>query len=135
MRSTLVARDAIGYILPQVEQYIRAAHDRPCDETADTVIQDLFTGDALLWVAHNGAGIKAAAVIRLLVVPNKRKICHIVCCGGVDMDEWIDCLSDIEKFARKNRCAVVRVSGRPGWKYKLKPRGYKEPFIFLDKDL
>ncbi len=133
MRSTLVAQDAVGYILPQVEGYLRAAHDHTCDETAETVFQDLYMGNALLWVAHNGAGIKGAAVIRLLVMPNKRKICHIVCCGGVDMKEWVDCISDIEKFARKNRCAAVRISGRPGWRKILK--GYKEPFIFLDKDL
>lgn len=134
MRSTLVARDTIDFIWPQIEKYILAAFSVPCDEPANSAIKDLYTGDAHLWVAHDRTGIKGAAIARLLILQNQKKIYQVVACGGEDMPRWIDCLRDIEKFAKQNGCKALRISGRPGWKM-LKNRGYAEPFVILDKGL
>ena len=135
MRATLVARETIGYIWPQVEQYILKAFDVPCDEPAESVIKDLETGDAHLWVAHDARGIKGAAIARRILLINGRQIYQVIACGGEEMPTWVSSgLKSIERFAKDNDCSAVRLSDRPGWKF-LERSGYKEPFCILEKAL
>ncbi len=136
MRTTLVASDTIGYIWPQVEGFIHAAFEEGIgDETLVGVLSMLARGEAQLWIAHNGAGVKAAALTRMAVVPNGKRVMFCIACGGRDIETWEECLGDIEKYARKQGCDVVRLSGRAGWKIYKKKRGYKEPFVVLEKTL
>ncbi len=136
MRSTLVAPDTVGYIWPQVEKFIHAACEAGIgDDTYDQITGMLNRGEAQLWIAHNGAGIKAAAISRIATVANGRQICFCVACGGEELESWKDCLGDIERYARRQGCDAVRLSGRAGWKIYIKSRGYKEPFVILEKDL
>ncbi len=135
MRSTLVAPDTIGYIWPQVERFIHSAFKEGIgDETLEGALAMLARGEAQLWVAHNGAGIKAAALTRMAVVANGKRICFCLTCGGEGIEEWKGCLQDIEEYARRQGCDVVRLSGRAGWKI-YKKQGYKEPFVVLEKVL
>ncbi len=135
MRSTLVAPDTVGYIWPQVEKFIHAAFKAGIgDDTKESVIAMLGRGEAQLWVAHNGAGIKAAALTRMAVAPNGRRICFCIAVGGEEIDTWKDRLTDIEKWAHKQGCDAVRLSGRPGLKI-FKKQGYEEPFVILEKVL
>ena len=136
MRSTLVAPDTIGYIWPQVEKFIHSAFEAGIgDDTLASVTTMLARGEAQLWVAHNGAGINAAAVTRMAVMPTGRRILSVLACGGEELASWEDCLGDIEKFARRQGCDAARLSGRPGWKKVYKKRGYEEPFVILEKVL
>ncbi len=135
MRSTLVAADTVSYIWPQVEKFIHSAFEAGVgDDTLESVLGMLGRGEAQLWVAHNGAGIKAAAITRMAVVPNGKRVCFCIACGGVELETWQDCLHDIEKFARKQGCDAVRLSGRLGWAV-YKKQGYKQPFMILEKAL
>ncbi len=136
MRSTLVAPDTIGYIWPEVERFIYSAFEEGIgDDTKETALAMLGRGEAQLWVAHNGAGIKAAALTRMATVANGRRVLFCIACGGEDIETWEDCLGDIERYARKQGCDAVRLSGRAGWKIYKKKRGYKEPFVVLEKVL
>ena len=136
MRSTLVAPDTISYIWPQVERFIHSAFTKHAgDDSEASVLSLLGRGEAQLWIAHSGAGIKAAAVTRLAVTNSGRKICFCMACGGEDFDEWEHTLGDIEKWARKQGCDAVRITGRPGWRVYKKRSGYKEPFVILEKAL
>ncbi len=135
MRSTLVAPDTIGYIWPQVEKFIHSAFEAGIgDDTKDSVLAMLGRGEAQLWIAHNGAGIKAAAVTRMAAIASGRRVCFCVACGGEEIETWKDCLKDIERYARKQGCDAIRLSGRAGWKI-YKKQGYKEPFVVLEKAL
>lgn len=135
MRSTLVAPDNIELVWPAIEGYIHSAFTKhEGDDSEESVIALLSRNEAQLWVAHNGAGIKGAAITRIATVSNGRKICFCMACGGVDFQEWEHTLGDIERFARVNHCNAVRITGRPGWKV-YKKRGYKEPFVLLEKVL
>ncbi len=136
MRSTLVAPDTIGYIWPQVEKFIHSAFEAGIgDDTKDSVLGMLERGEAQLWIAHNGAGIKAAALTRMATVSNGKHICFCIACGGEEIETWQDCIGDIEEYARKQGCDALRLSGRAGWKIYIKKRGYKEPFVILEKAL
>lgn len=83
MRSTLVSPANIEFIWPSVEKYIHSAFTKhEGDDTEETVIALLLRNEAQLWVAHNGSGIKGAAVTRIATVPTGRKICFCMACGG-----------------------------------------------------
>ncbi len=135
MRSTLVAPDTVGYVWPQAERFIQSAFAKHTgDESEASVLALLAKGEAQLWIAHNGTGIKAAAITRMAMVNSGRRICFCVACGGEDFDQWAHTLGDIEKWARKQGCDAVRITGRPGWRV-YKKQGYKEPFVVLEKAL
>lgn len=135
MRSTLVAPDNISFIWPAIEGFIRSAFTKhEGDDTEETVLAMLGRQEAQLWVAHNGSGIKGVAVTRVATVPNGRRILFCMACGGVDFQEWEFTLGDIEKFAKANDCNAVRITGRLGWRV-YKKRGYREPFVVLEKVL
>ena len=134
MRSTLVAPDTIGYIWPQIERFIHSAFEAGIgDDTEGKIVALLARGDCQLWVAHNGAGIKAAAITRMAIMDNGRRILSVLACGGEELKTWESCLGDIEKFARRQGCDAVRLSGRPGWQKIYKKRGYIEPFVIIEK--
>ena len=42
-------------------------------------------------------------------------------------------LKHIEEFAWQNKCDLLELVARPGWKKVLKPFGYKESHILLEK--
>ena len=134
MRTTIVAQSNVEFIWSSVEKFIQSAFQKQdSDDTEETVKALLLSGKGQLWIAHDGRGIRAALVTRLAVMDSGRRICFCVACGGVDFDEWEHCLSEIEKFAKSNKCDAVRITGRKGWRLYKKSRGYKEPFIILEK--
>ncbi len=137
MRTTIVDQSNVDFIWSSVEHFIKAAYSKHVgDETEEDAKNLLLTGKAQLWIAHDGRGIRGAAITRLATVPNGRRICFCMACGGLDIDEWgSQGIREIEKFARNNNCDAVRVSGRRGWRVIYKPHGYKEPFVILEKVL
>ncbi len=136
MRCTIVAQSNIDYIWSSVERFIKAAFTKHTgDDSEEGVLELLRLGKAQLWIAHDGRGIRAAAITRLATVSNGRRICFCVACGGEDLGEWSRAgITEIEKFAKANNCDAVRLSGRKGWRV-YKEHGYKEPFVILEKAL
>ncbi len=135
MRSTLVAPDNIAFIWPAIEGFIHSAFTKhEGDDTEETALAMLERREAQLWVAHSGSGIRGAAITRIATVQSGRKVCFCIACGGTNFEEWEFTLGDIEKFAKANHCDAVRITGRAGWRV-YKKRGYKEPFVVLEKVL
>lgn len=135
MRATRVSPGNTGLVWPQVEGFIKSAFEAGIgDDTEATVVAMVHRGDAQLWVAHNGAGIKGAAITRIAVVPTGKKICFCVACGGIELAGWEHTIGEIERFAKQENCDVVRMSGRAGWRI-YKKRGYREPYVILEKAL
>ncbi len=136
MRCTIVDQSNVEFIWSSVEHFIKAAYTKHVgDETEEDARALLCAGKAQLWIAHNGRGIRAAAITRLATVPNGRRICFCMACGGEGFDDWAhQGITEIEKFAKANNCDAVRLSGRRGWRA-YKKYGYKEPFVILEKAL
>ena len=103
------------------------------DETPDSTHTKLKHGSALLWLATENKQILAAATTEIFDCPNGTKVCFIGCCGGREIEKWSGCIRDIEAFARDERCAEVRLYGRPGWKKVF--GDYRETWICLKKEL
>jgi hypothetical protein len=121
----------IPAIWPHVSSLIREAMRRGDLSSFVAVEHAVRVGNALLWIATDGASIQAAAVTELQQT-EWRKVCNIVACGGNDRGRWIRLIEGIEKFARAEGCSAVRVIGRKGWSRVLKD--YRTHRIVLEKD-
>lgn len=52
---------------------------------------------------------------------------------GKHRDKWQHLIKNIEEFAWHNKCDLLELVARPGWKRILKPYGYKESHVLLEK--
>lgn len=104
------------------------------DDTVQTVKDDVDAGRSLLWIIWDNVAklILAAVTTKIVSVPTK-KLCVVTSCSGSDMKRWIGLISEIEAYAKKERCDAVRIMGRIGWKSVL--NGYHEPWICLQKSV
>jgi hypothetical protein len=119
-------------IWPHVRWQIREAMRRGGLSRYDAVEHAVRGGNALLWLATDGATIAAAAVTELHAT-EWRKVCVIVACGGHDRNNWLALIAGIENFARAEGCAAVRIVGRKGWARVLP--SYHTKRIVLEKEL
>jgi hypothetical protein len=104
----------VDLILPLTTDMIHAAMAKTNISDFLIVIEDVRHGRALMWVATNGNKIQATAVTQISKA-NGHKYCTIVACAGVDRDEWMPLLEEIENYARNENCAAMRFFGRNGW--------------------
>ena len=93
---------------------------------------DTLKGDKLLWVAADEATIWAAAVTGLHIEQGQ-KFCCIWACGGRERERWLPLKAELEKFAKIEGCASIRIYGRRGWARLFKD--YKLISITLEKAL
>jgi len=128
-----VAPDKIDGIWPHVSHFIESAieHGRG-DDTSEVVKADLDAGRSLLWVVWDGSGLLAAATTKIVNYPTK-KACVVTSCGGRELPRWIAFINDLMNYAKSEGCAVMRISGREGWKAMLPD--FRQPFIVLEKVL
>ena len=153
-RLVCVPPDHAAAIWPHVRALILAAMKRGGLSSFRPVEANVLAGDALLWLAWDGAHIQAAAVTELHAT-EWRKACVIVACGApsgrscpsiaredgrqpplrraMGMAAWLPLLAGIETYARAAGCASVRIMGRKGWARALPT--YRTTRIVLEKEL
>lgn len=131
VRLLCVPPDDARKFWPHVKEFILDALVRGGGECSG-VEADLFDGLSQLWIAWDRTKIIAAAITSLGIV-NNEKTCTIVACGGGDFSRFGHFINDIEKFAKDEGCAAVRINGRPGWKRAL--TGYDLQSVVLRKEL
>ena len=123
-------------IWPLAEPLLRRAIERTDLSAFCDIKREILCGNALLWLAVEGAGNKiailAAASTRLQRT-DAGKVCVITACAGKDMPRWLNLISRIEEFARNEGCHCVRIYGRKGWLRALD--GYEQRHTILDKEL
>jgi hypothetical protein len=132
-----VPPDQVEKFWPHVEILIsRAFLVGGGDDTPNSTRQRLNDGKAQLWIVLDdrkaGGELTAAATTELILTP-KEKICVITSCAGKDLRRWDRFIADLEKFARDEGCAKLRIYGRRGWRKILS--GYREPWITLEKSI
>jgi len=52
---------------------------------------------------------------------------------GKHREKWQHLIKNIEDFAWQNQCDLLELVARPGWKKILKPFGYQESHVLLEK--
>jgi hypothetical protein len=79
----------------------------------------VLAGRALLWIVWNGVAV-AGALVTELAATDAGKICVLVACGGAGLRHWLPLIGAIERYARAEGCARLRLYGRKGWARVLK---------------
>jgi hypothetical protein len=122
----------IERVWPLVAHLIRAAMRKGrISEFAD-VERAVLAGSQLLWVAADRTAIWAAAVTQLATA-NGERFCTIVACGGRERARWLPLKAELEKFAKAEGCAAIRIHGRRGWAREFPD--YRLTRILLEKEL
>ena len=101
-------------VWPLVAPLIAAAMRRSGLGQVADVMRSLASGAALLWLAWDGERILAAAVTELALSDDK-KLCTILACGGTGFARFGQLIGGLERYARAEGCARMRISGRKGW--------------------
>ncbi len=109
-----VSPERIHEVWPHVAHLIHSAVKRTnLSHTLDIELEVLH-GKGLLWLAWDGRTIKAAATTALIKT-DAELVCVLTACGGEEMGLWIPLLPMIEKYAKAEGCACMRIYGRRGW--------------------
>jgi hypothetical protein len=119
-------------VWPHVAPLIARAMRRGGLSAAADVARDLAAGTALLWLAWDGERILAAAVTALELVEGE-KLCTIVACGGEGFARFGPLIGGLERYARAEGCARMRICGRKGW-VRLLP-DYRVRRVIIEKQL
>jgi hypothetical protein len=127
-----VAPDRIHDIWSHAAPRIRSAIERTGLSDFAELEQDVLRGGQLLWLAWDGETIEAAATTHLTMV-GPRKVCVITSCAGEHKERWLPLLSHIERYAKAEGCAIMRIFGRHGWQRVLS--GYEVSNVVMDKEL
>lgn len=116
------------YARPLIEKAIKRTNlSRWVDEE-----RSILRGEQLLWLAHEGERIAAAATTHL-TRGDGGPVCTITACGGEDMSQWLPLIEGIEKYARAEGCSCVRIFGRVGWRRVLDE--YHVEHVVLERPL
>ena len=128
---------------PHIAPLIKAAMVRGAITDFAEVEAAVLAGRALVWIAWNGAAIKAVAVTQLSTV-HRERFCTIVACASgrlrpssrtkrQDRSEWLPLLAGLERYAKSENCRAIRIFGRRGWE-RLLP-DYRPARVLLQKEL
>lgn len=117
---------------PFARSLIRQAFQRTNLSRWEDEERSILKGDQLLWLAHEGDAIIAAATTQLVKSDNG-PVCIITACGGRVMDQWLSLIAGIEKYAKAENCSCVRIFGRKGWERALE--GYRAKHVILERPL
>jgi hypothetical protein len=128
---TRVPPELVGELWPHVGALIKRAIDRTGLSDFDKIEAATLAGEHVLWIASSSDKIEAAATTQLITVAGRR-ICVIVACGGDDRAKWLPLIVGIERYAKAEGCAKMRIIGRRGWQRVLD--GYRAKYAIMDKE-
>lgn len=130
-----IPSDALTDMWPIVEPMIQKAcagsngRFKPGD-----IAKAIAERDFQLWVALRAQGPQAMAVTRIVKFPQVT-VCEVLACVGEDREDWVDHLSTIEAWAVSQGAKQMHSIARTGWARVLKPHGYKQSHVLLEKTL
>ena len=123
---TLVEQD-IANALARSNGYARAEHIK--NWILDNKMQ--------LWIVFDqkqkdNSKYYGVCVTEIIQRPLQRCL-NIKIMTGRHREKWQHLVKHIENFAWQNNCDLLELVARPGWKRVLKPFGYKESHVLLEK--
>ena len=104
---------------------------------ADHIKKDIIEEKMQLWILWDKEGLKESKYYGLVVTeviqrPLQRCL-NIKIMTGRHREKWQHLIKHIENFAWLNNCDSLELIARPGWKKVLKPFGYTETHVLLEK--
>ena len=87
-----------------------------------------------LWDSEQDVQDRMYGVVITEVIQRPLQRClNIKIMTGKHRNKWQHLIKHIEEFAWQNNCDLLELVARPGWKRVLKPFGYKESHVLLEK--
>ena len=90
-----------------------------------------------LWILWDKEGDKHSkyygVVVTEIIQRPLQRCLNIKIMTGKHRDQWQHLIKHIEDFAWIHNCDLLELVARPGWKKILKPFGYKETHVLLEK--
>jgi hypothetical protein len=123
----------IPIVRPLVEHWIEEAQRDSAYATTADVWAAIKTGAAQLWLAWSDK--PEAVCVTQLEITSKGKFCRIWIMVGQNMETWVGLMPELEAWAKREGCMMMRHEARPGWSKALKQYGYKMPHVVLEKEL
>ena len=118
------------------EHLLRFEKRSGCQFTVDEIGKAILDEEQQLWIlVDEEEKITGAIVTQVLGYPRSKSL-EIMACAGKDMDDYLyDSMGAFENFARMNHCNSIRLEGRRGWSKILKPYGFEEKAIVLERNI
>ena len=90
-----------------------------------------------LWILWDTEGDKSSkyygVVVTEIIQRPLQRCLNIKIMTGKHREKWTDLIKHIEDFAWQQNCDLLELVARPGWKKILKPFGYNESHVLLEK--
>ena len=104
---------------------------------ADHIKKWIIEEKMQLWILWDKEAAKESKYYGLVVTeiiqkPLQRAL-NIKIMTGSHREKWQHLIKQIEEFAWKNKCDLVELIARPGWKKVMKPFGFIESHVVLEK--
>ena len=101
---------------------------------ADHIKKWILSNKMQLWILWDSKDKKYYGVVvtEIIQKPLQRAL-NVKIMTGSHRDKWQHLIKQIEEFAWHNNCDLVELIARPGWKRVLKPFGFKESHVVLEK--
>ena len=87
----------------------------------------------ILWDAEAEKEKYYGVVVTEVIQRPLQRCLNIKIMTGRHREKWQHLIKHIEDFAWINNCDLVELVARPGWKKVLKPFGYTESHVLLEK--
>ena len=104
---------------------------------ADHIKKWILENKMQLWILWDPEGNKDSkyygVVVTEIIQRPLQRCLNIKIMIGKHREKWQHLIIHIEDFAWINNCDLLELVARPGWKKILKPFGYKESHVLLEK--
>ncbi len=102
---------------------------------AKHVLHECMMGRMQLWVVADSIDdIEAAIVTQVCEYPTRRA-CRYVLASGTGLKLWEGADEVLTAWAHARGCSLMEATGRPGWKSKMKARGWTSPTVVYEKEI
>jgi len=103
--------------------------------TVEQLYKDITQGKFQCWIVINEGVIITVFLTEIIEYPKKRVLSIVWICGS-ELDKYLECfLSYLEVWAVNLGVSSAMVTGRRGWIRKLRPLGYTQERIIVEKSV
>ena len=101
---------------------------------AEHIKKEILDNKMQLWILWDSETKEYYGVCVTEIIQRPLQRClNIKIMTGRHRDKWQHLIKHIEDFAWQNKCDLLELVARTGWKRVLKPFGYKESHVLLEK--
>lgn len=115
------------YVVPEIR---RALEHNQGDHDELAIYCGIQQRDMQLWI-----GSQYTLVTELIRYPTGKLVCDLLLLAGENADNWLDDIELIDQWCQEVGADEIRVSGRVGWKRKLKPYGFEHAYTVLAREV